>query len=79
MCRQNHCCAVDYFALGVIGYEFMLGRVRYFSILYYVLENVELIFAYRDHIMVNQEKKLEMQFSQSKYRLRNMKFLRVGQ
>lgn len=30
MCRQNHCCAVDYFALGVIGYEFMLGRVRYF-------------------------------------------------
>ena len=27
MCRQNHCCAVDYFALGVIGYEFMLGRV----------------------------------------------------
>jgi hypothetical protein len=29
MCRQNHCCAVDYFALGVIGYEFMLGRVIY--------------------------------------------------
>ena len=28
MCRQNHCCAVDYFALGVIGFEFMLGRVR---------------------------------------------------
>ena len=28
MCRQNHCCAVDYFAIGVIGYEFMLGRVR---------------------------------------------------
>jgi len=27
MYRQNHCCAVDYFALGVIGYEFMLGRV----------------------------------------------------
>ena len=28
MCQQNHCCAVDYFALGVIGYEFMLGRVK---------------------------------------------------
>lgn len=28
MCRQNHCCAVDYFALGVIGFEFMLGRVK---------------------------------------------------
>jgi len=29
MYRQNHCCAVDYFALGVIGYEFMLGRRPY--------------------------------------------------
>lgn len=27
MCRQNHGFAVDYFALGVIAYEFMLGRV----------------------------------------------------
>lgn len=26
----NHTTAVDFFALGVIGYEFMLGRVRYF-------------------------------------------------
>jgi serine/threonine protein kinase len=25
MCAQNHTCAVDYFALGVITYEFMLG------------------------------------------------------
>ena len=24
---QNHTAAVDFFALGVIGYEFMLGRV----------------------------------------------------
>jgi hypothetical protein len=32
MCRQNHCCAVDYFALGVIGYEFMLGRVTIISL-----------------------------------------------
>ena len=29
MCRQNHNCAVDYFALGVIAYEFMLGRRPY--------------------------------------------------
>ena len=28
MCRQAHGVAVDYFALGVIVYEFMLGRVR---------------------------------------------------
>lgn len=29
MCRQNHTYAVDYFALGVIGFEFMLGRRPY--------------------------------------------------
>ena len=29
MCRQNHSYAVDYFAVGVIGYEFMLGRRPY--------------------------------------------------
>ena len=28
MCRQNHSFGVDYFALGVIGYEFMLGKVQ---------------------------------------------------
>jgi len=28
MCAQNHTIAVDYFALGVIGYEFMLGKVK---------------------------------------------------
>jgi serine/threonine protein kinase len=27
MCRLDHGIAVDYFALGVIVYEFMLGRV----------------------------------------------------
>ncbi|CAD8060278.1 unnamed protein product [Paramecium sonneborni] len=29
MCRQNHSFSVDYFALGVIGYEFMLGKRPY--------------------------------------------------
>jgi serine/threonine protein kinase len=28
MCAQNHTLAVDYFALGVIGYEFMIGKVK---------------------------------------------------
>jgi len=28
MCRQNHGVAVDYYALGVIGYECMIGRVK---------------------------------------------------
>lgn len=29
MCRQNHSYAVDYFALGVMGYEFMIGKRPY--------------------------------------------------
>ena len=29
MCRQNHGIAADYFALGVIAYECMLGRRPY--------------------------------------------------
>ena len=28
MCRQNHGVAVDYYALGVICYECMLGKVN---------------------------------------------------
>lgn len=27
MCAQNHSFLVDYFAVGVIGYEFLSGRV----------------------------------------------------
>ena len=29
LCCQNHSFAVDYFAVGVIGYEFMRGRRPY--------------------------------------------------
>jgi len=29
MVRKNHSFEVDYFALGVMGYEFMLGRRPY--------------------------------------------------
>lgn len=29
MCKQNHGIAVDYFALGVIAYECMLGKRPY--------------------------------------------------
>ena len=28
MVRNNHGIAVDYYAVGVIAYEFMLGRVK---------------------------------------------------
>ena len=31
MCRQNHGVAVDYFAIGVIGYECMFGKRPYFG------------------------------------------------
>ena len=30
MCRQNHGVAVDYYALGVIAFECMLGKVEFF-------------------------------------------------
>jgi serum/glucocorticoid-regulated kinase 1/serum/glucocorticoid-regulated kinase 2 len=29
MCRQNHSFGVDYFAVGVIAYECMMGRRPY--------------------------------------------------
>jgi len=29
MCRQNHSFAADYFAVGVIGYELMMGKRPY--------------------------------------------------
>jgi hypothetical protein len=29
MTRKNHSYAVDYFAIGVMGYEFMLGKRPY--------------------------------------------------
>lgn len=60
MCRQNHGVAVDYFALGVMAYEFMMGRV--WDIL---LENDSKHF-FRDLIKEDLEKKLETKFSQNK-------------
>ena len=50
MCRQNHSYAVDYFAVGVIGYEFMLGKVK----TNLIISKITLM--YRDHIMVRQGK-----------------------
>jgi serine/threonine protein kinase len=38
MCRQSHSYGVDYYALGVIAYEFMLGRV--FIIIFIYLEAI---------------------------------------
>ena len=30
MCRQNHGIGVDYYAMGVICYECMMGKVNFF-------------------------------------------------
>lgn len=40
MCRQNHGVAVDYFAIGVIAYECMMGRVIYFIYIIQILETI---------------------------------------
>jgi serine/threonine protein kinase len=45
MCRQNHGVAVDYFAMGVIGYECMFGKRPYLG------KNRKEI---RDHILAKQ-------------------------
>jgi serine/threonine protein kinase len=50
MCAQNHTIAVDYFALGVIGYEFMMGKV---NIIYYINLN----YKFRDHMSENHVRK----------------------
>lgn len=48
MCRQNHGVAVDYFAVGIIAYECMMGRVHNFFCF---------IFIYSDHMLVRQGKR----------------------
>ena len=40
MCGQNHTILVDYFAIGVMGYEFMNGRVYYTNNRGHMLERV---------------------------------------
>lgn len=53
--------SADYFAIGVIGYEFMTGRVN---------------FKFRGDIMGKVEKKLEIKFWLNKFNRRDMKFLK---
>lgn len=43
MCRQNHGVAVDYFAVGVIGYECMMGRVNFISLINITIYYLETI------------------------------------
>ena len=59
MCRQNHTTSVDYFAVGVMAYECMFGKVtiHHFLMLFY-----------RGHISANHEKKSETTFFQNRSR-----------
>ena len=41
MCRQNHTFAADYFALGVIAFEFMMGRVLLIYIYIYIIATLQ--------------------------------------
>jgi len=78
MCAQNHTIAVDYFALGVLCFEFMFGFVKYFNfyqlkrfyysgkILFCLFNNY--INNFRDHILEKQEKKLKKKLWPSKYK-----------
>jgi len=40
MCAQNHTIAVDYFAVGVIAYEFMNGKVKIKKIQIFLKDNL---------------------------------------
>ena len=59
MCRQNHTTSVDYFAVGVMAYECMFGKVT--------IHHFLMLFC-RGHISANHEKKSETTFFQNRSR-----------
>ncbi len=69
MCRQNHNIQVDYFAVGVMAFECMFGRVNFIF---------SLMCIYSDPMLASQGKKFVIKFWLSKYKLRKMRCLRVG-
>ena len=72
MCRQNHGVAVDYYALGVMAYECMIGKVILLTKIILIISNS------RDRILEEIEKKLETKFWQNKFKSKEMKFLKAG-
>jgi hypothetical protein len=67
MCRQNHGVAVDYFAVGVMAFECMFGRVSYFK-----------SYLFRDHTLASPEKKLEITSCQNRSKSRELISQKVG-
>ncbi len=65
LCKQMHSYEVDFYAIGIIAHELMLGRVK--------------IGLSRDHIQETIEYKSEMQFSPSSTSLKKQMFPPVGQ
>lgn len=71
MCRQNHGVAVDYYALGIIAYECMNGRV--------IILWVETILSpFRGLMQVEVGRKSENRFLLNKFKLKGMKYLMDG-
>jgi serine/threonine protein kinase len=62
LCKQVHSYPVDFYALGIITYELIMGKVIN-------------ILIYRDHITEITEIKLGMQFYQSNMHLKRLNFL----
>jgi hypothetical protein len=66
MCRQPHSYAVDYFALGVLAFEFMMGRVTNNCL------------TLRGLIMDEAGRKLGIRSSQNESKLKNRIFPKAG-
>lgn len=71
MCKQNHGVAVDYYALGVIAYECMLGQVHF-----KVCRDIDVL--NRGLILEEIERRLETKFWLNKSRLRGVRSLKDG-
>ena len=69
MCRQNHNYAVDYFAIGIIGFEFMQGKVLFIKFVTMII---------RDHIMERRERTSETTSLQNRFKLGSMRYQRGG-
>ena len=68
MCRQRHTVSVDYFAVGVMAYECMNGRVR----------KQLVILMFSGHMWGNQGRRFVTIFSRSKSRSESTRFQKAG-